>query len=177
MRCGANRCPKCFGGYTTTTGLLVAAAAQHGGEQRLANLYRLHALAQQFAGFERQGAARFLAFIASNRRAAGDLGEAPLAGGGRDAVRVMTVHQAKGLEFPIVLLPDLNRQFFTVDLHADVLWQRQAGIGGRYYQWPTQAGMERSTSCSATTRWAGARCAWRGGAISPLRSCGCCTWA
>jgi ATP-dependent helicase/nuclease subunit A len=36
--------------------------------------------------------------------------EAPLVGEEDDVVRLMTIHQAKGLEFPVVLVPDLGRQ-------------------------------------------------------------------
>ena len=36
-------------------------------------------------------------------------GESPLADEGLDAVRIMSIHKAKGLEFPVVFLPDLHR--------------------------------------------------------------------
>lgn len=121
------------------TGLLIAAAAQTNGAQRLANLHRLLGLAQEFGSFDRQGVARFLEFIHGSRQAAGDSGEAPLAGEGQNAVRVMTVHQAKGLEFPVVIVPDLEHRFNRLELNSDVMWHRHAGLGGRYYNWPQRA--------------------------------------
>jgi len=114
------------------TGILTAVAGLKSGGQRVANLMLLHERARQFAGFERQGLARFLSFLAQQRRAAGDLGEAPVLTEAQDVVRVLTIHQAKGLEFPVVVLPDLHREFNTRDLAGDVLWHRRAGLGGRF---------------------------------------------
>jgi ATP-dependent helicase/nuclease subunit A len=116
----------------TRSGLLAAAAALPGGEQRLANLYQLHELARGFASFERQGLTRFMRYLEHSRRAQGDLGEAPLAGEGQNVVRVMTVHQAKGLEFPVVVIPDVDKEFNQADLRGDVLSHKDAGLGGRF---------------------------------------------
>jgi len=119
------------------TGLLAAAAALSGGEQRVANLYRLHDLTRSARSTERRELTRFLRGLELSRRAAGDLGEAPLLTEAQNVVRVMTVHQAKGQEFPIVVVPDLDKQFNFQDLRADVLWHRTAGGGGRWVHWPT----------------------------------------
>ncbi|MCB1187305.1 UvrD-helicase domain-containing protein [bacterium] len=113
-------------------GLLPAAAALERGSQRIANLGVLHELARGFEQNERQGLARFLHFLEHSRRSAGDLGEAPLLSEAQDVVRLMTVHQSKGLEFPVVILPDIHRRFNMMDLANDVVWERGVGIGGRY---------------------------------------------
>ncbi|MCC7477499.1 UvrD-helicase domain-containing protein [bacterium] len=116
-------------------GLLAAAAAQDRAQQRRANLEELLRLAGEFSSFERQGISRFLQFIESSRRAAGDTGEAVLGESGQQQVRILTVHQSKGLEFPIVLLPDLQRRFNQQDLGRDLLWHPRAGLGGRFYDY------------------------------------------
>ncbi|MDQ3024164.1 MAG: UvrD-helicase domain-containing protein, partial [bacterium] len=89
------------------SGLTAAAAALKNGPQRLANLAALAERARQF-GQARQGLSAFLEYISASRRAAGDSGEAALLTERQDVVRVLTVHQAKGLEFPIVVVPDLH---------------------------------------------------------------------
>ncbi|MEB2285091.1 MAG: UvrD-helicase domain-containing protein [Myxococcales bacterium] len=74
------------------------------GEQALANVMRLMDLARRA---ERQGITSFRAFV--DRLAAADrveTGEAPILEEGTGGVRLMTVHRAKGLEFPVVLLAD-----------------------------------------------------------------------
>jgi ATP-dependent exoDNAse (exonuclease V) beta subunit len=75
------------------------------GEQALANV--LH-LAEQARDYEAAGGISFRGFVqrlleeAGARRA----GEAPILEEGSDGVRIMTVHKAKGLEFPVVVLAD-----------------------------------------------------------------------
>src|SRR5690606_42081706 len=50
-------------------------------------------------------------FIRRLQETAGDLGAAPAAPEDDNAVRVMSVHRSKGLEFPVVILMDVGRSF------------------------------------------------------------------
>ncbi len=75
------------------------------GEQALANALRVVDLARRF---ERRGAPSFRAFVerleADAERGAAE--DAPVVEEGTEGVRIMTVHRAKGLEFPVVILCD-----------------------------------------------------------------------
>jgi len=76
------------------------------GEQALANVLHVAELARQY---EAGGGISFRGFIDELRTAAsGDAAEAPILEEGSDGVRLMTVHKAKGLEFPVVVLADLT---------------------------------------------------------------------
>jgi len=91
--------------------LLAAVRAQAGiaiwptGEQALANCLRTVDLARRF---ERGGAASFRAFAEwlEEQAERGVAAEAPAVEEGTEGVRIMTVHRAKGLEFPVVILCD-----------------------------------------------------------------------
>src|SRR5256885_6598644 len=82
-----------------STGYLAFCAGLRDGEQRKANLIDLHDRARQFGSFQRQGLARFLAFL-DQLREESDLGQPPVVSEGEDVVRIMTVHHSKGLEVP-----------------------------------------------------------------------------
>jgi ATP-dependent exoDNAse (exonuclease V) beta subunit len=105
---------------TTITSLLestrahVGFALEHGGEQVLANIAHVADLARRY---EAEGGISFRGFIDALREQAesGEAGEAPILEEGSDGVRLMTVHKAKGLEFPVVVFADM-----TAKLRASV---------------------------------------------------------
>ncbi|HEY4730367.1 MAG TPA: UvrD-helicase domain-containing protein, partial [Myxococcales bacterium] len=80
-------------------------AIRPAGEQALANVLRVLDLARRF---EAAGASSFRAFVdrLATDAERGDAAEAPVVEEGTEGVRIMSVHKAKGLEFPVVVLCD-----------------------------------------------------------------------
>ncbi|HEY2328981.1 MAG TPA: 3'-5' exonuclease, partial [Verrucomicrobiae bacterium] len=83
-------------------------------------------LAQQFDQFQRQGLFRFLKFIEAEQEAEAE--PEVSAAATEDAVRLMSIHQSKGLEFPIVVLADLAKKFNEQDLHSEIIFDEQFGL-------------------------------------------------
>jgi ATP-dependent exoDNAse (exonuclease V) beta subunit len=80
------------------------------GERRLANVHKLIRLARHFEAQEGRDLRGFLDHIAHLERAAGAReADAPVGDGETEAVRLMSIHAAKGLEFPVVCVADLGR--------------------------------------------------------------------
>ncbi len=77
------------------------------GEQALANVLHVAELAREY---ETSGGLSFRGFVDELRAAAenAQAAEAPILEEASDGVRIMTVHKAKGLEFPIVILADVT---------------------------------------------------------------------
>ena len=109
------------------------------GAQRRANVQRFLNLAEQFDAFQRQGLFRFLKFVEAQREIEAEPEVAPLAGD--NAVRLMSIHQSKGLEFPVVVLADLGKNFNERDLRGEIILDERFGLcprvkppssGGRY---------------------------------------------
>ena len=108
---GRNRRP-----IADTIGQLLAETRAHAGlavwptgEQALANVTRLMDLARRA---ERTRLTSFRAFVEwlADQAEHGEAGDAPIVEEGTEGVRMMTVHGAKGLEFPVVILADLTRK-------------------------------------------------------------------
>ena len=85
-----------------------------GGEQALANVLHVAELARQY---ELEGGMSFRGFVETlqARSAAAQAAEAPILEEGSDGVRLMTVHKAKGLEFPVVVLADMTARLTPWD--------------------------------------------------------------
>ncbi len=106
------------------------------GDQILANVLRLIQLARNF---ETTGGLSFRGFVQHLEELAeqGDVTEQPLIEEGVQGVRLMTVHRAKGLEFPVVILCDItcsisdyasrhidpDRKLFAVRLAGGAPWE------------------------------------------------------
>ena len=86
-----------------------------GGEQALANVLHVAELARQY---ELDGGMSFRGFVdvLQETAAAGDAAEAPILEEGADGVRLMTVHKAKGLEFPVVMLADITARLTPYEI-------------------------------------------------------------
>ncbi len=110
------------------TGYLAYTAGLEDGEQRQANLLHLHERARQFGSFRRQSLYRFLQFLTSLQEQR-DIGQPSLASQAENAVRIMSIHRSKGLEFPVVFLPDLGKKFNLQDVQRSILVDREAQLG------------------------------------------------
>jgi len=115
------------------TGLLSFVCALPGGRARRANLLKLHDRAIQFEGFAGSrgvpSLTRFVAFIEKLQELGQDWAPAEPDRSGENAVRVLSVHKSKGLEFPVVFLAELNSRFNKSDIYADCLADAKGGIG------------------------------------------------
>ena len=135
-----------IGAVYDETGYLAYAGGLHNGRQRVANLLYLRDRAAQFGSFHRQGLSRFLHFLDSLREES-DLGQPSVAAEAEDVVRIMSVHRSKGLEFPVVFLPDLGKTINLQDCTGGVLVDRRAGLGmevvddARRVRYPSLASM------------------------------------
>jgi len=94
--------------------LELAAASLHG-EQAAANLWKIRDLADDLAADPDMTLAGFVEVLAGRIADPPEESESGLAEESLEAVRVMSIHKAKGLEFPIVVL---------VGMHAGTLAQR-----------------------------------------------------
>ncbi len=80
------------------------------GERRLANVHKLMRLARQFEAQQGRDLRGFLDHVAHLEQAAGAReADAPVGDDESEAVRLMSIHAAKGLEFPVVCVADLGR--------------------------------------------------------------------
>jgi ATP-dependent exoDNAse (exonuclease V) beta subunit len=79
------------------------------GERRLANVHKLLRLAREFESTEGRDLRGFLDHAARQAAAQVREADAPVEDAELDAIRLMTIHAAKGLEFPVVAVADLGR--------------------------------------------------------------------
>ena len=94
------------------TGYDLAVLMRPSGEARFANVRKLMRLAAEFESREGRDLRGLLDFLASRAEADAEA-QAATSVEGHDGVRIMTVHNAKGLEFGVVAVPDLSRSLLA----------------------------------------------------------------
>lgn len=115
------------------TGYLDWVGGLPGGKQRQGNLTALYDRAVQYEqDTASRGLFRFLTFISRLRERGGDLGAAGGAESQGNSVRLMTIHKSKGLEFPIVFVAGLSKNFNQQDLNSPFLMHKELGFGPKF---------------------------------------------
>ena len=99
-------------------------AAMPGGTAKLSNLRSFFRLASEFEMGNTRDLGQFLEYLDS-REEKGLITESADTGG----VTIMSIHKSKGLEFPVVFLCGLSREFNTESLRAQILCDQQLGLG------------------------------------------------
>lgn len=116
----------------TETGFLDEVRALPSGEQRLANVEMLLQKAQDYEKISYHGLFHFIRYIEKLQKYQMDFGEADIAGKSKDAVRIMSVHHSKGLEFPIVFAAGMGKSFNKQESRDKAVLNSRYGIGLDY---------------------------------------------
>jgi ATP-dependent helicase/nuclease subunit A len=101
-------------------------ATQERGGQKAANVERLLQLTRQFDAYEGKSLYRFLQFVEAQQES--EVAVEPAAAPATDAVRLMSIHQSKGLEFPIVAVADLGKPFNLSSLNSRIILDEEFGL-------------------------------------------------
>lgn len=109
--------------------LMALCAAMQDAPQRCANMRMMLTLAKRFSVGGFRGLHRFCRWLRQLAERGGDMG----AVSSGDAVKIMTIHKSKGLEFPVVFVCDTARRFNDADLKQTVLVHPELGLGAKIY--------------------------------------------
>jgi len=114
------------------TGLPGLVGAMRGGQKRKNNLIALAEAARKYEQNGYKGLFGFLTFVKGLQERGADFPvDMNNSAGGEDddAVRIMSIHKSKGLEFPVVILADTTKQFNYNDIQQPCLVHNEFGLG------------------------------------------------
>ncbi|AXY25823.1 helicase-exonuclease AddAB subunit AddA [Suicoccus acidiformans] len=116
------------------TDFLNYVAGLSNGTQRQANLHAFYERAKTFTLSRFSGLQGFIHYIEEVMEQSKDLAEPVLLEEDNSAVRLMTVHASKGLEFPVVFLMNMGKQFNLQDINQKrYIASKDYGLGTSYY--------------------------------------------
>ncbi|MCC8151792.1 MAG: UvrD-helicase domain-containing protein [Lachnospiraceae bacterium] len=115
------------------TGYRDYVTAMPAGEQRRANLDMLLEKAIAYEKTSYHGLFHFIRYIDRLMKYEVDYGEAETVSEQENAVRLMTIHKSKGLEFPVVILAGMGKQFNMQDERDRMIFHPEYGIGLKYF--------------------------------------------
>ena len=85
--------------------------------------------AKTFEATSYKGLFHFVRYIEQLQKYEVDYGEAGIYDAQTDAVRIMSIHKSKGLEFPVVIVVGMGKRFNTQDIRGSVVIHPDLGIG------------------------------------------------
>lgn len=114
------------------TGYEYYVMAMPGGDRRKANIDMLISQAVRFEKGSYSGLFHFIRYIEKLHKYDVDFGEASTSGEQENTVRIMSIHKSKGLEFPIVFVGGLSKQFNMQDQRRSIVFDVEYGVGPDY---------------------------------------------
>ena len=123
--------------YEETSYYLYASALPMG-EKRRANLDQLIEDALQFEKGSFSGLFNFIRYIEKAKQKEYDEGEANIYSEKDDLLRIMSIHQSKGLQFKVVFLSSLQKNFNKQDLRESILLDEELGMASPYLDQETR---------------------------------------
>ena len=102
------------------------------GAQKIANLKLLFEKAKEYETASFKGLYHFINFIEKLQKKGQDLGAAKIIGENDDVVRIMSIHKSKGLEFPVVFICGMGKQFNLRELNDDIILHQELGFGPKF---------------------------------------------
>ncbi len=100
-------------------------AAMPGGEAKAANLQTFYQLAADFEMGNHRDLGQFLEHLDATE----EKGLISAGSSSSGCVTIMSIHKSKGLEFPVVFLSGLSREFNRESLRAQILCDKELGLG------------------------------------------------
>ena len=107
-------------------------SAMPAGEKRAANLDILLQQSLEFAENGHRGIFGFTHYIESMKKSNIDFGEASVTGESTNAVRIMSIHKSKGLQFPVVFVAGMGKKFNLTDARKATIIDADYGIGSDF---------------------------------------------
>ena len=109
--------------------LYALVAAMPDGEQRVQRLMDLSAMAETFRKTGEYGLHRFVTWLRNMEKKSRD---PETCADSDNAVRILSIHRSKGLEFPVVFVCGVGRTFNRQDTRDAVLMHPELGLGPKY---------------------------------------------
>ncbi len=106
--------------------------SEKNGEKKYANLNMLLKKARDFSETSFKGLFHFVRYIEVLHKYDIDYGEANVSSADSDAVKIMTIHKSKGLEFPICFIAGMNKKYNFSDKDGLVVPDMDYGLGIDY---------------------------------------------
>ncbi|MBO5363913.1 MAG: helicase-exonuclease AddAB subunit AddA [Clostridia bacterium] len=111
---------------------LALVGAMPSGRVRQRNLNLLYERGEEFEQGSLQGLFHFMEYIESLRSEKADMKAGTDFADAANTVSIMTIHKSKGLEFPVVILCNIDTEFNERDASNGILWHENAGIAMDY---------------------------------------------
>ncbi|OJG34610.1 helicase-exonuclease AddAB, AddA subunit [Enterococcus cecorum DSM 20682 = ATCC 43198] len=123
------------------TGFLDFVGGMPSGVQRQMNLLSFISRAKSYEQSSFKGLYQFIRFIQIMQEKEHDLAK-PVSEIKENAVQIMTIHQSKGLEFPVCFVVDLAKKFNQQDFKNSYILEEKLGMGTKFLdeqeiQYPT----------------------------------------